>query len=80
VAPVLAMTLATVVEGVWRLLRRRSDPPLSRFVVEHLATAHWYDLSAAARDLGYRPRVSTDQGLARLARAMAEAKRSTELR
>lgn len=77
VSPSLAMALATAVEGVWRLLRLRSDPPLSRFVVEHLATAHWYDLSAAERDLGYRPKVSIDQGLERLARAMAEAKRST---
>lgn len=80
VAPALAMTLAAVVEAVWRLLRRRSDPPLSRFVVEHLATAHWYDLSAAERDLGYRPRISVDQGLGRLALAMAEASRSTALR
>ena len=80
VSPSLAMALAVAVEGVWRLLRRRSDPPLSRFVVEHLATAHWYDLSAAERDLGYRPKVSIDQGLERLARAMAEAKRSSEPR
>ena len=30
------------------------------------ATAHWYDLSAARRDLGYAPAISTRQGLARL--------------
>jgi len=64
--PRLAMLVASVVEGVWRLTGRRSDPPLSRFVVEHLSTAHWYDLSAARRDLGYRPRVSIAEGLQRL--------------
>ncbi len=64
--PRLAMAVATVVEGLWRLTRRRSDPPLSRFVVDHLSTAHWYDLSAARRDLGYRPRVSITEGLKRL--------------
>lgn len=62
----LAMALASVVEGVWRVLRRRTEPPLSRFVVEHLATAHWYDLSQAREVLGYIPRISIDQGLSRL--------------
>ncbi|WP_376692627.1 NAD-dependent epimerase/dehydratase family protein [Wenzhouxiangella sp. EGI_FJ10409] len=66
VSPRVAMAAATVVEWLWRALRRRSDPPLSRFVVEHLATAHWFDISAAARDFGYQPRVSIEQGLRRL--------------
>ncbi|GAB4177025.1 MAG: NAD-dependent epimerase/dehydratase family protein [Wenzhouxiangellaceae bacterium] len=67
VPPALAYALARPVEWLWRGLRLRSDPPLSRFVVEHLATAHWFDLSAARRDLGYRPQVSFDEGLRRLA-------------
>lgn len=66
VPPGVAMRIAGAVEGLWRLTRRRSDPPLSRFVVEHLATAHWYDLSAARRDLGYVPTVSIAEGLQRL--------------
>ena len=69
VPPGLAMTIAGAVEGLWRLSRRRSDPPLSRFVVEHLATAHWYNLDAARRDLGYQPQVSIEEGLQRLAEA-----------
>ncbi|HMA99316.1 MAG TPA: NAD-dependent epimerase/dehydratase family protein [Wenzhouxiangella sp.] len=67
VPPGVAMTVAGAVEGVWRLTGKRSDPPLSRFVVEHLATAHWYNLAAARRDLGYEPKVSIDDGLRRLA-------------
>lgn len=62
----VAMAAATLVEWAWRALRRRSDPPLSRFVVEHLATAHWFDLSAARRDLGFEPRVTIAEGLKRL--------------
>ncbi len=69
VAPGLAMTIAGAVEGLWRVTRRRSDPPLSRFVVEHLATAHWYNLNAARRDLGFEPQVSIEEGLRRLAAA-----------
>ncbi|AKS40887.1 NAD-dependent epimerase/dehydratase family protein [Wenzhouxiangella marina] len=71
VSPRLAMAVAALVEGLWRLSRRRSDPPLSRFVVEHLSTAHWYDLSAARRDLGYEPAVSIEQGLERLRSSLA---------
>ena len=65
----VAMAVATVVEGAWRLLKKRSDPPLARFVVEHLATAHWYDLSAAKSDLGYEPEISIAEGLKRLSAA-----------
>lgn len=67
----VALAVAGAVEGLWRLTRRRDDPPLSRFVVNHLATAHWFDLTAARRDLGYEPEVSIEQGLARLSAAAA---------
>jgi len=40
---------------------------MTRFVANELATAHWFDISAAKRDLGYRVEVSTEQGLRRLA-------------
>jgi nucleoside-diphosphate-sugar epimerase len=40
---------------------------MTRFVARELATAHWFDISAARRDLGYAPRVSTAEGLERLA-------------
>lgn len=65
----IALAAAGAVEGLWRLTRRRSDPPLSRFVVNHLATAHWFDLGAARRDLGYAAEVSVEEGLARLSAA-----------
>ena len=40
---------------------------MTRFLAEQLSTAHWYDLSAARRDLGYAPRVTVREGLERLA-------------
>jgi nucleoside-diphosphate-sugar epimerase len=67
----VARAAAAIVEPLWRGLRLKSDPPISRFMVEQLSTAHWFDLSAAARDLGYSPRVSIDEGLRRLAAATA---------
>lgn len=62
----LANVAATLIEAYWRLSRRRDEPPLSRFVVEHLATAHWYNLDQARNILGYAPRVSIAEGLQRL--------------
>ncbi|MFO7561765.1 MAG: NAD-dependent epimerase/dehydratase family protein [Enhygromyxa sp.] len=62
----VARTAAAIIEGIWTLLRIRSEPPLTRFVVSQLSTAHWYDISAARRDLGYAPRVSYAEGMERL--------------
>ena len=39
---------------------------MTRFVARELATAHWFDISAAKRDLGYQPSVSIDEGMRRL--------------
>ncbi|MEV4835951.1 NAD-dependent epimerase/dehydratase family protein [Nonomuraea sp. NPDC049486] len=49
------------------------EPPLTRFLVEQASTAHWFDISAARRDLGYRPRVSMAEGLARLTAHLSES-------
>ena len=63
----VAEVAGAAVEVVWRLLRRQSDPPMTRFLARQLATAHWFDISAAWRDLGYRPQVGLDEGFRRLA-------------
>ena len=62
-----AYAAGAILEGVYRLLRLRGEPPMTRFVARQLATSHWFDISAARRDLGYEPRVSTEEGLRRLA-------------
>jgi nucleoside-diphosphate-sugar epimerase len=63
----LARAAATLFEAAYRAAGSSTEPPLTRFVVRELAAAHWFNLDAARRDLGYNPRVSTDEGLARLA-------------
>jgi nucleoside-diphosphate-sugar epimerase len=68
-----AVTAGAAAEGVWRLLGRSDDPPLTRFMAYQLATAHWFDISAARRDLGYVPQVGLDEGLRRLAASLAAA-------
>lgn len=62
----LAVALGGMLEGVHRTLRLSGEPRMSRFLAEELATSHWFDISAARRELGYEPAVSTDEGLKRL--------------
>ena len=64
----VAYAAGAVLEPAWKLLRLAGEPPMTRFLAEQLSTPHWYDISAARRDFGYVPRVSVDEGLARLAR------------
>jgi nucleoside-diphosphate-sugar epimerase len=53
-----AQRLATVTEWVWKTCGLTSDPPLTRFLAEEMATAHYFDIGAARRELGYRPSCS----------------------
>jgi 2-alkyl-3-oxoalkanoate reductase len=68
-----AYALGAACELAWRLFPLRGEPPMTRFLAEQLSTTHWYDMTPAARDFGYAPRISIDEGLARLARARAGA-------
>ena len=56
-------------EGLWRALPLAGEPPMTRFLAEQLATAHWYSMAPATRDFGYAPKVSMAEGMARLAAA-----------
>jgi nucleoside-diphosphate-sugar epimerase len=53
-------------EIIWRALGRQDEPLMTRFVAKQLATAHWYSIAAARRDLGYSPLVSVAEGLRQL--------------
>jgi nucleoside-diphosphate-sugar epimerase len=59
----LAMAAGALCEYSWRWLPLPGEPPLTRFAVEQLGTAHWFDTSAAERDFGYRPEIPIEEGL-----------------
>lgn len=60
-----ARVLGRSCEVLWRLLGRASEPPLTRFVAEQLATTHTYSLAPARADFGYEERVSLSDATAR---------------
>ncbi len=69
-----AYAAGAAAEAAWRILRRPGEPPMTRFVANELAKDHWFDLSAARRDLGYRPRVTMAEGTAALVAALIVAR------
>ncbi|PLX99029.1 MAG: 3-beta hydroxysteroid dehydrogenase [Desulfuromonas sp.] len=66
VSPGVAYAAGWLLEKSYGLLKLKGEPRMTRFVARELATAHWFDLSAAKRDFGYHPDVSIDEGLQRL--------------
>ena len=62
-----AWLAGAVVEGAWAATGRRSTPPVTRFLAEQLATAHWFDQRRTREALRWAPRVGLDEGFARLA-------------
>jgi nucleoside-diphosphate-sugar epimerase len=66
----LATAAGWLCEVVYGLCRIRAEPPMTRFVARELSTAHWFNIDAARHDLGYRPAVSLEEGLKRLAESL----------
>ncbi len=47
-----------------------TEPRMTRFLAAQLAKSHYFDISRAKKDFGYKVRVSTSQGMERLARSL----------
>jgi nucleoside-diphosphate-sugar epimerase len=58
----VAHNLAGILELIYRALPGRPEPPLTRYSVFVIAQSATLDISAALRDLNYRPRISMQQG------------------
>jgi nucleoside-diphosphate-sugar epimerase len=64
----VAWTLAGAMEFVARFIPPMGEPPLTRYGITVLAMSRTLDISQAQDCLGYRPRVSVEEGLSRFAR------------
>ncbi len=63
----LAKAAGSIVERVWAIRPGEDEPPMTRFLAEQLSTAHWFDQRETREALAWRPTVSIDEGLRRLA-------------
>ncbi len=70
VSPGLAYAVGAILEKTYALLHIQSEPPMTRFIARQLACSHWYDITAARRDLQYAPTVSVEEGMQRLQEAL----------
>src|SRR5215218_5204659 len=74
VSPGLAKSAGSAAQLAWAIHdhfwpdHRVEDPPITRFVVEQMSTAHWFDQRQTRRLLHWEPRISLDAGLEELRR------------
>jgi len=62
----LAYIIGMMMELVYKTLKLKDEPIMTRFIAKQLSCAHWYDLTAAKNDLGYQAKVTINEGMERL--------------
>ncbi|MFT6985400.1 MAG: nucleoside-diphosphate-sugar epimerase [Psychromonas sp.] len=62
----LAYNVGMILEWIYLGLRKKEEPMMTRFVARQLSTSHYFNISAAKRDLDYQPLVSIEQGMLKL--------------
>lgn len=66
VASGIAYAVGVTLEWLYKLLNKKQEPIMTRFVARQLSTSHYFDISAAKQDFAYRPLVDIDEGMQRL--------------
>jgi 2-alkyl-3-oxoalkanoate reductase len=61
-----AYGIGTLMEGIYMWFSMTKEPRMTRFLAEQLARSHWFSIEKAKRDFGYRPRISTSEGVERV--------------
>jgi nucleoside-diphosphate-sugar epimerase len=62
----IAWLAGALLELVYNTLQLSGEPYITRFMAEAVSQSHWFDISAAKKDLGYTPKLTTAEGLKRL--------------
>ena len=74
ISPMAAHLAGAMLEVAHRVFRLPGEPLMTRFLAHQLSTAHWFNIDAARRDLGYAPSLSIQEGLRRLALGFEESR------
>jgi 2-alkyl-3-oxoalkanoate reductase len=67
----VAYVSACFLEAGYKVFHVAAEPPVTRLSVLEMGRDHYFDISAARRDLGYHPVISIEEGLERMRSAFA---------
>ncbi|KGJ93528.1 2-alkyl-3-oxoalkanoate reductase [Colwellia psychrerythraea] len=62
----VAYAVGATLEWFYKTLNIKHEPVMTRFVARQLSTCHYFDISAAKKDLGYTPLISIEEGMKQL--------------
>lgn len=62
-----AYTVGTILEWINSVFRLKSEPTMCRFLANQLSLSHTYKIDKAERDFDYRPLVTFEEGMQKLA-------------
>ena len=62
----MAYGIGWIMEALYRLLPTKGEPKMTRFLAEQLSRSHYFSHARAARDFGYSPLVTLEDGQQRL--------------
>ncbi len=62
----MAKVAGAILEGIHTVGRLKGEPMMTRFLASQLGVSHYFDITAARRDFGYAPPISTEDGMALL--------------
>lgn len=68
----LAYSIGGMLEWLYAKMKIEQEPPMTRFVARQLSTSHYFNISAAKRDLGYKPIISIDLGMKKLQASLSQ--------
>ncbi len=69
----VAYAVGTTLEWFYNVLNIKQEPIMTRFVARQLSTSHYFDISAAKKDLGYTPLISIEEGMKQLKLSLARS-------
>jgi 2-alkyl-3-oxoalkanoate reductase len=61
-----ARLLGAMLENIYKVLRIKSEPPMTRFLAAQLAKSHYFNITKASNDFNYKPIISPEEGMKRL--------------
>jgi nucleoside-diphosphate-sugar epimerase len=62
----IAWLSGALLEFIYKTFRLSGEPYITRFMAEAVSQSHWFNISAAKKNLGYSSKLTTAEGLKRL--------------